>query len=111
MLCCAVLQVTMFVGFMVVTERRIQARRLDWFCCVVRPAPAAPASGVVQAISLTPTTHSNVTPAEPFKRASGSSDGSPVADSMGSSQRTVIQDDHIADENMVKRVFRKHCES
>ncbi len=119
---------TTFIGFMVLTERRIAAGRLD-FCCCVRRASAAtsnsnsPPSGIdgsaapvamVVARPLDPATGTPVAPLQISHSGKGlDNSGYPPTTpggANGSGEEQMISDDDVKDENFVKKFFRKYCE-
>mmetsp|Transcript_34827 Transcript_34827/g.88256 ORF Transcript_34827/g.88256 Transcript_34827/m.88256 type:complete len:913 (-) Transcript_34827:778-3516(-) len=121
-----VLMMTMFVACMVITERRIAANRLDCLCCITssQPAPASPAQPQLSAeLSTTITKHATsddlkasvalslpptqaIPPMDAVKGAPGAGSDSGARDA--GAPLAAIHDDDVADENMVKRFFRKY---
>jgi hypothetical protein len=82
---------TAFIAFMVLVEKRINARRWDCFCCITAKGSAEPTI-VNSALPVTTTT-----------TAPGDQGVARPSDAM-------LKDDDIADEAWVKKFFRKYCE-
>ncbi len=112
----ALLQMTAFVAFMVLTERRIAAGCFDFACCCRRRAPRAVkdgGGGVAAGIPVAmPVAMAQGGPVPPVSDGLG---GAPVSaagvavPASAVAAQAALQDDHVADENTVKKVFRLYC--
>lgn len=108
-----VLMMTLFVAFMVITEKRIAANRWDCLCCCVRKggksASDAHAPNAVQMAA-----YGNAPQVQGMPRVGGGSGSSTpdltVTATGPAGGRAALHDDEVEGENLVKKFFRKYCE-
>jgi hypothetical protein len=105
---------TLFIAFMVYTERRIGAGRWDILCCVMRPSAARVAAAAAPP-ALDEGGKASLPSDKAMQVASASATPLPPVGGGGMAMErreadVMLNDDDVKGESVVKKFFRKCCE-